>query len=50
MKQKEKILFIVVIFLFLILVYFAFSLKIDRTLVFPSHDKTLIIKNSTIES
>jgi hypothetical protein len=48
MKREEKIIFFLLLIVFSILVYFVFSLKIDRSSVFPSHDKTLIIKNSTI--
>jgi len=48
MKHKEKIVFISLIIVFLFLFYFAISLKIDRSSVFPSHDKTLVIKNLTL--
>jgi cell division protein FtsL len=50
MKRKEKIILIVILIVFLIFAYFSFSIKIDRSSVFPSHDKTLIIKNVTIVS
>jgi len=48
MKHKEKIFFISITLLFLVILYFAVSLKVDRSVVFPSHDKTLVIKNITI--
>ena len=48
MKNREKIILIGLIAIFLIFVYFSLTVKIDRSSIFPSHDKTLIIRNSTI--
>jgi len=46
--KREKLIIVGIAIFFVILVFVAFSLKIDRSSVYPSHDKTLIIKNLTI--
>lgn len=48
MNRDEIIIFISALIIFLVLIYVAFNLKINRSSVFPSHDKTLIIKNNSL--
>lgn len=52
MKKKTVIFFAVVAMvavLLAVLVFSTYSVSFDRSSIFPSHDKTLVIKNNEIK-